>query len=52
MKSEQKEEFMSLIRQQYQNRRDDISWIHFAILEIDKQLDEADWILGQIPEKI
>jgi hypothetical protein len=42
MKAEQKEEFIELVKKQYQNRKEDISAIHFKILGIDKQLDECD----------
>lgn len=35
MKSEQKDEFIELVKKQYQKRRDEMSAIHFKILSID-----------------
>lgn len=36
MKAEQKDEFIDLVKKQYQKRWDDMSAIHFKILDIDK----------------
>lgn len=52
MKSEQKEEFLGLVKEQYNQWKSEMTWIHFAILAIDKQLDDLDWQLEQIPGKI
>ena len=35
MKSEQKEEFIELVKKQYQKRWEEMSAIHFKILAID-----------------
>lgn len=42
MKADQKEEFLGLVRQQYESRKKEMSRIHFAILDIDKKLDDLD----------
>ena len=47
MKSEQKQEFIDMIRNQYQKRYDEIKETHFKILDIDKKLDECDKLIKE-----
>ena len=53
MKREQREEFISVVKGSFQKRRDDMEEIHYAILAIDKQLDECDSMMnGGLPKMI
>jgi len=45
MKAEQKQEFIDMIRNQYMNRYNEIKTTHFAILDVDKKLDECDTLI-------
>lgn len=40
MKGEQKQEFIQMIRDQYEKRYNEIKTTHFQILDVDKKLDE------------
>lgn len=46
MKNEQKQEFIDMIRDQYQKRYDEIKTTHYQILDVDKKLDECDRLIN------
>lgn len=52
MKNEQKQEFIDMIRDQYQKRYNEIKKTHFEILDIDKRLDDCDRLINiEIPDR-
>ena len=53
MKAEQKQEFINMIREQYEKRYNEIKKTHYQILDIDSKLDECDSQLNEIlPNKL
>ena len=40
MKTEQKQEFINMIREQYEKRYNEIKTTHYQILDVDSKLDE------------
>jgi len=53
MKTEQKQEFIDMIRQQYEKRYNEIKTTHYQILEVDSKLDECDTLIGgDLPEQL
>lgn len=53
MKNEQKQEFINMIREQYEKRYNEIKTTHFQILDVDKKLDECDRQINEaLPGKL
>ena len=53
MKAEQKQEFVDMIREQYEKRYTEIKTTHYQILDVDKELDQVDQQINQaLPERI
>lgn len=53
MKAEQKQEFINMIREQYEKRYNEIKTTHYQILDVDSKLDEWDNQLNEaLPNKL
>lgn len=53
MKTEQKQEFINMIREQYEKRYNEIKTTHYQILDVDSKLDEWDNQLNEVlPNKL
>lgn len=53
MEKDQREEFMEMVRFQFNKRREDMERIHEQILSVDKQLDDAEGLMEtELPELI
>ena len=53
MKAEQKQEFLDMIREQYEKRYAEIKTTHYQILDIDKKLDQVDQLINNtLPDRI
>lgn len=53
MKLEQKQEFVDMIREQYEKRYNEIKSAHYEILDVDKKLDTCDDLINStLPNRI
>lgn len=53
MKNEQKQEFIDMIKEQYEKRYNEIKTTHYEILEVDKKLDDCDELINnKLPDQL
>jgi hypothetical protein len=53
MKNEQKQEFIDMIKEQYEKRYNEIKTAHYEILDVDKKLDDCDELIDKkLPDQI